>query len=235
VLARAGALVLWDRHMNRLARGCAALGLPAPNPAECERTACEALAAGGLNDQRAAVRVTWTAGAGGRGLDRPEPPSPRLIVGAVQTPVLSSPIRLATASVRRNPSSPTSRLKTLAYLDQVLARNEARAAGADEAVMLSTDGRVACAAAANLFWVRGSELFTPALECGVLDGCMRGLLIERLGAHEVAAGPDVLADADAVFVTSSLVGVRPASSLDGRALSDHPFIARAREAVADAA
>ncbi len=234
VLAKAGELMLWDRHMDRLARGCAALGLPAPAPSTCETQAREALTAGGLADQRAAVRVTWTAGSGGRGLDRPEAPSPRLIVGAVQTPLLSSPVRLATSTVRRNPSSPTSRLKTLAYLDQVMARSQARAAGADEAVMLSTDGRVACAAAANLFWIEGRELFTPSLDCGVLDGTIRGLLIERLGAHEVAADPEVLARAEAVFLTSSLIGVRPASALDSAALADHPLIARARAAVAEA-
>ena len=143
-------------------------------------------------------------------------------------------MRLASVGVRRNPTSPTSRLKTLSYLDPVEARRQARAAGADEAVMLSTSGLVACAAAANLFWIEGSEVFTPALDCGVLDGTVRGLVIERIGAHEVAAGPEALAGADAVFLTNSLIGVRAASHLDGRALDEHPLIGRIRERLADA-
>lgn len=231
ILAKAGTLVQWDRHMDRLARGCAALGLPPPDPAACQTAVHEALAAGGLTGRRAAVRVTWTAGSGGRGLDRPEPASPRLIVGAVQTSVLSSPVRLAISTVRRNPTSPTSRLKTLAYLDPVLARREARAAGADEAVMLSTSGLVACAAAANLFWIEGRQLFTPSLDCGVLDGTVRALLIERLSVREVAVGPEVLFEADAVFLTSSLIGVRAAASFGGHSYEAHPMIAELGELV----
>lgn len=221
VLAEAGTLRDLDAHLDRMARGCAVLGLPAPDGGEAERRMSDALAASGLAGARAAVRLTLSAGPGGRGLDRPEALAPTLIATAAPAPIPATPARLVTASVRRNDGSPASRLKTLAYLDNVLARREARAAGGDEAVMLNTRGQVACAAAANLFWIAGERLFTPALACGVLDGVVRGQAIaaaRELGwtVEEVAAGPADLAGAEAIFLTNSLIGLRPVANLDGK-------------------
>jgi branched-subunit amino acid aminotransferase/4-amino-4-deoxychorismate lyase len=235
VLAVAGELKLWDAHMARMGRGCAALGLPAPEPATCRAAAKTAL--GDL--PRASVRLSWSAGSGGRAVDRPETLSPRLVVTATANTAPAGPLSLRLVSVRRNEGSPASRLKTLAYLDNVLARREARAAGADEAVMLNNRGELACAAAGNLFWLRGRTLLTPALECGVLDGTIRALLMERAGVagwsvQEVRAGPEALSDADAVFVTSSGIGVCPAGALDGAAFESHGAWSALPALVADA-
>ena len=135
-------------------------------------------------------------------------------------------MRLATAQVRRNQGSPASRLKSLAYLDNVLARRQAQGLGADEALMLNTVGEIACAAVANVFWIAGDRLFTPSLDCGVLDGILRaGVLAaaRRLAieAAEVRADSQALGDAEAVFVTNSLIGMREVAWLDGRAFEPH--------------
>jgi len=141
-----GAPVWWAAHMARLRRGCAALSLPEPAEDDALAAARQVLTTAEA-PPRAALRLTWTAGSGGRGLDRPAILSPRLLSSLAPAPRPTAPLRLASVSVRRNAGSPASRHKTLAYLDNVLARREARAAGADEAVMLNTDGHVACAAA----------------------------------------------------------------------------------------
>lgn len=219
VLFKAGEAVLWTEHMARLARGCAVLGLPPPDPGALLEQARRAAA--GLD--RAAVRLTWTAGSGGRGLARPETLAPRLLVTAAASPRPPGPAALVTSTVRRNAGSPTGRLKTLSYLDSVLARREAAAAGADEALMLDTDGRVASASAANLFWIAGGRLFTPSLDGAVLGGIMRAQVLAAAEVQEVSAGPEALAGAEALFLTSSLIGVRPVSSLDGRAFPAHPL------------
>jgi len=210
ILFEGGVLQAWDAHLARLTRGCAVLGLPAPDLGACELAALDA--AGGL--ARAAVRLTWSAGPGERGLDPPADPKPRLTVTAAPSALPVGPATLVTAHVRRNDQSPTSRLKSLSYLDNVLARAEARAAGGDEALMLNTRGEIACAAAANVFWVRDGVVFTPALDCGVLDGVERAAVMARLDVREVRAGPADLAGA-AIFLTNSLIGVRPVSHLDG--------------------
>ncbi len=229
LLARDGRLVDRDAHLDRMAAGCLVLGLPPLDRPAATRAMDEALA--GAPAGLLAVRLTLTAGSGGRGLDRPAAPSPMLAATVAPAPPPTGPATLVTAAVRRNDGSPTSRLKTLSYLDNVLARAQARAAGADEAVMLNTRGEVACAAAANLFWVAGGTLFTPALDCGVLAGVTRAQALEAaraLGVRvaEVTGGPEALAAAEAVMITSSLIGVRAAASLDGRSLAPHGLAAR---------
>ncbi|CAN7517105.1 aminotransferase class IV [Phenylobacterium sp. LjRoot225] len=230
VLAQDGALVRLEAHLDRLASGCATLGLPAPDPAEARRRMRQALAEAKLQGARAAVRLTLTAGSGGRGLDRPDGLRPRMIATAAAAPVAATPARLITAEVRRNDQSPATRLKTLSYLDNVLARAEARRSGADEAVMVNTRGELACAAAANLFWISEGRLFTPALECGALAGVTRARVLACAGELGVAvgetrAGPQALATAEAVFLTNALIGLRPVAALDGRSLSPHALVA----------
>lgn len=231
ILARDGALRAPEAHLRRMAAGCDALGLPPPDPAAAMRLCREALVRAGLSRGRAAVRLTLTAGSGGRGLDRPSTPAPVLFATAAPAPAPAQPARLIVAGTRRNDASPASRLKTLSYLDNVLARREAAAAGADEAVMLNTRGEAACAAAANLFWRSGERLFTPALACGVLDGIVRGAILAAAPAaglviEEIAAPAAALAAADEMVLTNSLIGVRPVSALDGRGLEARDLAGR---------
>lgn len=223
-----GAPVWWGEHMARLRRGCVALSLPEPDEDEAKAAARQVID-DGAGHPRAALRLTWTAGSGGRGLDRPSMLSPRLLASLAPAPRPTKPLRLAIAQVRRNAGSPTSRHKTLAYLDNVLARREAQVAGADEAVMLNTAGEVACAAAANIFWMEDGEVFTPALDCGVLDGLARAAVMARAAAmgaavREVRAGAEGLGRAEAVFLTNSLMGLREAATLDGRHLKKPPLL-----------
>jgi branched-subunit amino acid aminotransferase/4-amino-4-deoxychorismate lyase len=217
----------WDAHLARLERGSKVLGLPKPDQVECRNAVEKALIAAG-SPSRAAVRLNWSAGVGGRGLDAPIQPQPVLTATAAVVAPPRGPASLATVEVRRNEHSPASRLKTLSYLDNVLARAEARAAAADEALMLNTAGEVACAAAANVFWIRHGVVCTPALACGVLDGIMRADTLRactRLGLpfEEVQASPALLRGMP-MFLTNSLVGVRAVSRLDGRELPPSPEI-----------
>lgn len=223
VLSEAGVMRRLPAHLDRLERGCAVLGLPAPDRRDAEAVMREALEEASLGQVRAAVRLSLTAGRGGRGLDRPDAPSPQLAATAAPSPRPEGPSALVTSQVRRNDASPASRLKTLSYLDNVLARREARAAGADEALMLNTKGELACAAAANLFWVSGGRLFTPHLDCGVLAGITRAAVLAAAEAQgepvrAVRVGPEALRGAEGVFLTNSLMGLRPVAQIDGKKL-----------------
>jgi len=231
VLAVDGRLDAAEAHLDRMEAGSRALGMPAPDRAEALAAMRRALNDAGLDLGRAAVRLTLTAGSGGRGLDRPSSVEPRLWATAAPAQVPAGPARLVTAGVRRNEGSAASRLKTLAYLDNVLAREEARAAGADEALMLNNRGEPACAAAANLFWISGERLFTPALDCGVLAGIARSRVLAAardagIEAVEIRAGAEALAGAEGLFLTNSLIGVRSVSHLDGTGLRLSPLTDR---------
>lgn len=221
LLAIDGVLQSTEAHLARLDLGCDALGLPAPEYGQALAVMQAAVRQAGLEHGRAAVRLTYTAGSGGRGLVRPETLAPRLFATAAPSALPNAPARLILAQVRRNASSPTAHHKTLAYLDNVLARREALALGADEAVMVNTDGQLACAAASNLFWIQGGVLMTPDLSCGVLSGIMRAKVLaaaKALGiATEVAkAGPEALDQAEAIFLTNSLNGLWLASHWKGQ-------------------
>jgi branched-subunit amino acid aminotransferase/4-amino-4-deoxychorismate lyase len=223
LLAERGELQHLDAHLDRLAAGCGVLGLPVPDRDEATQAMRDALAAAGLGDARAAVRLNLTAGVGGRGLDRPDALRPVITATAARAVPPTGPARLVTVLVRRNDQSPASGLKTLAYLDNVLARAEARAQGADEALMLNTRGEVACGAAANIFWLDGGALCTPALACGVLPGVTRARVLvaaRRLGLQmaEIRELRSALDRAPAIFLTNSLIGLRSVVDLDGRPL-----------------
>ena len=224
VLFKAGRPVLWEAHMARLTHGCLAIGLPLPDAERLRAEARRAVTERRLGNARAAVRLTWTAGSGGRGLGRPEPVTPRMVAAAAASARPDTPAAVVVSSIRRNARSPTARLKSLNYLDNVLARREAEEAGGDEALLLNTAGHVACASAANLFWITEGRLYTPSLSCGVLDGVVRAQVIAAAPVEEVRANLDTVLKAEAAFLTNSLIGVRPIKVLAGRFLKPHPII-----------
>ena len=214
-------------HLARMGLGCAALGLPAPCQDEAMRVMADALSTSGLTHGRAAVRLNWTVGSGGRGLNRPLTLEPRLWATAAASLRPDHPARLMLASVRRNATSVTAHHKTLAYLDNVMARREALAVGADEAVMLNQDGDLACAAASNLFWIEGTQLLTPDLSCGVLAGTERARVLAAaaeagIEARPVQASAEALQRADGIFLTNSLNGLWPVSHWQGAAVKTSP-------------
>jgi branched-subunit amino acid aminotransferase/4-amino-4-deoxychorismate lyase len=229
--------ILWDgglkrfpRHHARLSASAAALALPPP-PEEgaLARIAEEVLARNQLHHARAALRLVWTAGAGPRGLLRPADMAPSLIVSAALCPELTEPIALGAVSIRRNETAPSSRHKTLSYIDNVMARAEA---GADEALMLNMRGDVACAAAANIYFVIAGRIVTPSVEDGALPGTVRAALLDAgLEISVEAISANESARAEAAFITNALNPWREVASIDGRALGiGHQCFAALREA-----
>lgn len=223
ILVKDGQAILLDDHIARLQSGCTVLGLPLPDTDDARDLCRETIAGSGLGDLRGALRLTLTAGSGGRGLDRPEVCEPHIFATVAASPRPSGPVALKTSEIRRNEGTPTSRLKTLSYLDNVLARRQAAPA---EALLLNSAGEIAGAAAANVFWVRSGRLFTPSLECGALDGVMRRQVMAVADVEAVRAPRAMLETAEAIFLTNSLIGVRAVARLDGVGLRSHPLVDR---------
>jgi branched-chain amino acid aminotransferase len=220
----AGAIRRFQAHWARLSAAAAALGLPLEAAPEAIHAAALALVADhGL--EQAALRLTLTGGEGPRGLAPPAHRRARILLSAAPL-ALQGPVRLATVEIRRNPGAPTARFKTLSYLDQVAALAEAKAAGGDEALMLNLAGRAASAAAATLIVITAAgEALTPPVAEGALPGVTRGALLATGAMREALVTARDLADAVAIGLCNALTGVRPALSLDGRALAaDHPTL-----------
>jgi branched-chain amino acid aminotransferase/4-amino-4-deoxychorismate lyase len=223
-----------DAHLKRLRQGAAFFGIPVPaSDPEIAIALAELARRNGFSNLHAALRLTLTRGSGARGLAPPDAPKPRLFAAAAPLGPAPGPAKLAISAIRRNPFSPSSTFKTLAYTDNIAALRAARAAGADDALLLDVFGRLAGASAANLFVIKGRRIITPALETGALPGTVRAAILELampLGLPRVeqeAGGIETLKEADAAFLTSALIGVRAIAAVDGQALdATHPLIER---------
>jgi branched-chain amino acid aminotransferase len=214
-LVLGGGIFRGAAHHERLLAAARELRIDAD--ADAIRHAAEALSATG---GEGVLRTTVTRGPGPRGLRPPSPQRPTVFASLAPLPrnVAFVPVTLAVAPIRRNETSPTSRLKTLNCLDAVLAAAAAANAGFDEALFLNCAGQVACATTGNIFAVRGREIVTPPVADGVLPGIIRGFLLEACGGHERSLGVADLLAADAVVVTSSLKLVAPVTRIGDRAL-----------------
>jgi len=211
-----------DAHLSRLAAGLALLKFAAAVDLGKLRAAIVDYAATGGMVQ-AVLRLTVTRGAGPRGLLPPEAPAPTLLMTlSPMPPAAAAPLSLQVCTgTRRNELSPLSRIKALPYLDNVLALQEARGHGADDALLLNTQGRIACASAANVFAIRDGRLETPPVSDGALPGTMRALVLALapklgLAPAEAPLGIEDLAGADEVFLTNSTRRVMPVSVCDGK-------------------
>ncbi|MGO9986722.1 MAG: aminotransferase class IV [Rhodomicrobium sp.] len=212
IAVKGGKVRRLEKHLQRLARGCEVLRLP-PAPGSLADAIAAVLNACGLQD--AAIRITYTRGSGVRGLPIPETCTPTLLVTAGPMPPPRPPVHCIVATVtRRNEHSPLSRIKSTCYLDNILAREEARQRNAGDALLLNSAGNLAEATAANLFIVKDGEVLTPPLEDGALEGIMRAQIVAQTSASERTLCVRDMMEADEVFLSNSL-GLQAVAALDG--------------------
>lgn len=230
------------RHFARLRAASGLLGIPLTvSDADMLEAMQRLLRENQLLQARAAIRITLSRGVAGRGLQPPPITAPTLLMTVAETPPPPAFMRAVTASFIRNEKSISSRIKSLNYLDNVLARREASLRGADEALMPNSSGAIACASAASLFIVRDGVLLTPALDEGALPGVMRGLALEtaaalNIQARETRISPPGLQDATEAFLSNALTGLCPLVEIDGKPLGNGntgPLTQRLRHAIAD--
>lgn len=166
------------------------------------------------------LRITLTRGTGLRGLGaNGGVPSLLLTLDPFDPALMFQPVALVTSSIRRSTHTVTCRLKTTSYADNIAAAREAASRGMEDALMLNTDGAVACSTIANIFLVKDGKLVTPARDQAILTGVMRQALIAaaqhmNIATEERPVSPRELQDAEAVFLTNSLRFIRPVRALD---------------------
>ncbi len=214
--AYGGRIFRLHAHLDRLIASANFLGIPIPISREALSQALDAtLEANQLSQSDAALRLTLTRGAGPRGLSFPPNPKPTLLISAtsLDNPHLP-PAKALITSIRRNQHSPLAKIKSLNFLDNILARQEATSQGFDEALMLNSAGQLAEASAANLFIVSKACLLTPPIHDGALPGVTRAVIFElarslAIAIKESSMGRDDVAQADEAFLTNSLIEVQP--------------------------
>jgi branched-subunit amino acid aminotransferase/4-amino-4-deoxychorismate lyase len=216
-----GARALWlDEHLARLRAGAEVLGIPVPLPdSAIDKGLGELLESAKM--PQSAIRLTLTRGVSAmRGLWPPgEPIVPTFLATIAPLRLRPSLSLIVARSTRRNDQSPLSRIKSLNYGDNLIARREADERGADDAILLNTRGMVASCTVGNLFIKVGQCWVTPPIEDGVLPGLARARLVKALAADERTIPATELACISAAIVSNSL-GAAVVIKVDGRCLPD---------------
>lgn len=218
-----GVVFMLDEHVKRLFRSASLIELGIPKSQEAVKKAVyKTMKANRVKE--AVIRITVSRGAGPVGLDPALCPEPTFVIFV--TPFRKYPaqyyqkgVKVAIADVRRNYSRALDpRIKSLNFLNNVLAKIEAKKKGAYEAVMLNYRGYIAEGTITNIFFIKNNVLCTPSLKVGILDGITRKLILEA--AHELHIEtcegrfrPEDIRNAQEVFISNTTMEVMPVAEI----------------------
>lgn len=226
-----GVIFRFKEHLERLYSSAKSIKLQIPlSPEEMTAAVVETVRRNDLKD--AYIRLVVTRGVGDLGVDPRKCRKPSVIIIAEHVdPAFGAlakqkGISVIISSVRRDPvDATTHEIKSLNYLNSVLAKLEAVDAGADDALMLDRNGFVSEATTTNLFIVKYGEIFTPPSTAGILPGVTRRRVIElvrELGYRLIEKGltPYDVTNADEAFLTGTLSEIVPLVKVKGIEIGD---------------
>jgi branched-chain amino acid aminotransferase len=219
-----------DQHLARLRRSAEGIGLTIPIPDHrWPDLLHESMARNNIGNaqQDAYLRITISRGVGDIGLDPALCQTPTVVI---MTKPLHPPspeyyrigVNLIVARTRRNlPSALSPQIKTTNFLNNILAKREAIAAGAFDSILLNWESHLAECTVSNLFFVRAGRLCTPAVACGLLDGITRNIVLRlaqdaQIPVDEGFFGVEAIHTADECFLTNTSMEMMPVTMVDGR-------------------
>ncbi len=228
--AYGGRVFRMREHLDRLWDSARAIALEIPTTKDAlARAVDDCVAANGLPDGY--IRLVVTRGSGTLGLDPNRTRDPQVIV-IVDTIALyprehyERGLRIVTAATQRShPATLSPRIKSLNYLNNIMAKLEGLQAGCVEALMLNHKGEVAECTADNVFAVRRGAVLTPPPDAGILEGITRGAVMDLarsagIECREATLTRHDLYTADEVFITGTAAEVVPVVEIDGRKIGD---------------
>ncbi len=219
-----------DEHLERLYDSARSIMLQIPIPIETmKETVLETLRRNHLSE--AYIRLVITRGVGDLGLDPDKCPKPSIIIIADKIALYPQKfyedgLEIVTASVRRNyPEAINPRIKSLNYLNNILAKIEGKQSGAVEVLMLNADGYVAECSGDNIFWIKNGVLITPPVHMGILEGVTRNSVIDLardagMRVEERVFTRHDLYIADECFLTGTAAEVIPVVKIDRRVIGN---------------
>lgn len=219
-----GAIFRCDDHIERLFRSAAGIHVKIPFPKDFFKDALyKTLRENRLQD--AYLRLALTRGESAPGLDIEGCSEPTVVIiprefSGYPEDLYKNGISAAIVNIRRIPPAALSlEIKSLNFLNNIMARVEASGLGASEGIMLGTDGHVAEGTVSNIFIVKNGIIKTPPLSVGILNGVTRSIVVGLAGENNIPVTehhfyPDELYSADECFITSTLYEIMPITSLD---------------------
>ncbi|MCB8817483.1 branched-chain-amino-acid transaminase [Desulfosporosinus shakirovi] len=219
-----------EEHLKRLYESAKSINLTIGiNKREMQEVILETLRQNGLKD--AYIRLVVSRGKGDLGLDPRKCSKATIICIAAQIKLFEPSmyeqgLEVKTVAIRRNnPDSLNPRIKSLNYLNNILAKIESTQAGVIEAIMLTQDGYVAEGTADNVFIYRNDVLLTPPLSAGILEGITRNTVIQLAKELKIEVKEELftrhdLYTADECFLTGTAAELIPVINADGREIGD---------------
>ncbi len=226
------------QHLERMVRGADFLKIKLPfAPKDLQQFAEQLIEKNAMPDS--VLRVTLTRGPGTRGYspNGADHPTVAMTMHEAQPLDAASPPQwsLVNSSFRIPASDPLSSFKTLNKLGAIMARAEAEAQGADDALLSNTNGEVAETAGANLFWIYHDKICTTPTGRGVLPGITRAVVLEicqvlGLATNKRVIKPEALRNAEAIFLTQSALGIVSVANLDGEIVPQSSLVEKIHQA-----
>ncbi len=219
-------------HIDRLLISASMIGLEVPkSPAAITDAVYKTLSANKHKD--AVVRITVSRGAGPLGLDPALCPAPTFVIMShafkpYPRRYHQKGLSIAIVNTKRNYGKALNpRIKSLNFLNNILAKIEAKKMHVQEAIMLNYRGYIAEGTVSNIFFVRNNTLCTPSLKVGILGGITRSIILSLAGESgtrlkEGQFKPADLYQAQEVFISNTTMEVMPVSEINGRIISDLP-------------
>ncbi len=203
------------RHLRRLARSAAGLGLPVPDEQQVREAVAELMQVQAFH--LGVLRITYTSGPGPLGSGRGDQGTTLACV-SMPGPPWPATTQVAVSRWPRNERSPLAGLKTTSYAENAVCLAEAREASASEAILGNLAGNLCEGTGSNVFVVLDGEAITPYLSDGCLAGITRDLVLEWSEVTQRTLPLGVLQRAQEVFITSSTRDVHPVDRVGDRSL-----------------
>jgi len=212
---------LWEKHWHRLTADAKKIGVDLAEFSE--ETVIKSLSAiiEKNNLTHARVRLTFFDESLSSVWQTENKRQTSLLIVAADLRPTPENLRLTVSPFRVNASSPLAGVKSCNYLENILALENAKANGFDEAIRLNENGEITSACLANVFWIKGEKLFTPNLETGCLAGTTRAFVLENFAVEKRKTNLAELNKADEIFLTSTGIGIAKVKSLDGKFFGDN--------------
>lgn len=226
ILVNKGKAPLLAFHWQRLVASAALLDLKIPFTLTQLQSMIAELTADNPQDDPLGIRLTVTDGVSERGLlsDGKQPST--FFITCFKIPVVTHAVTAMIASTKRNQHSISSQVKSTSYLDNIVAKKEAESQGFDEAILLNTASNVAEGSTFNVFMVKNKTIYTPPIGDGALPGVLRHILLNELEIKpfsiiEASLTPSMLFDAEEIFISNALTGLRSIKQLNNYHLTTH--------------
>lgn len=227
-----GSIPLLSYHWSRLMASSCTLGIKLPFLySDLQDMTSDIISKNKLLNCKGSLRLTITDGVSERGILATGNPKPSFTLTSATLPTKKRPSMSATiVGTRRNELSMASRVKSISYLDNILARKEAVLKGADEAFLLNSKGLLAEGSVSNVFIVKNTTLSTPRIEDGALPGVIRHIILNKLNLKEVTVKEEpisleMLLNAEDIFITNALFGVMPINKINDKKITNSSSIA----------